>query len=382
MSRLHPLVPILALLLTAATPRSAVGFVNLTQLMANDPMHSVLLGFDREIAALRSTRNLSGLTALSAQAAGAARAVRDGAASAQIRARAIGSRGAAAGHARESAALAALLASQRSGDREIGRFTGELNRETATNATNYASALATRNDRAYAARAQELREKELTLAFDLARQNAGRRLSLRIKLTDLHLSRMVRAKLQAQLAALDAAERRPVAVLRARDAATLAAYRRKLESETARESAQMDARLRQTASANYALRARVLKSEAQPRAASRNLASGAAAFAATLRPGAASTDIAAGFQSAGDDVARRLDGLGAMAQASQRETNATLESLVAMRRALYRTIVARVELEAQLVARRRGIDRVVYGSAPPSGSVNLTGAVRAALTRS
>lgn len=379
MTNLGPLATLLTLTLVAAAPRPPVGFIDLPRLVASDPLHGVLQSYDREIAALRKTQNVPGLGDVAAQASRAANAARAGGAAAQTRVRSVAARNQQTDRARERAALAGVLASQRAGDSDVARYSGELRRETDTNASNYASALATRNDRAYAARAQQLREKELTLAFDLARKNAGTRLSLRLKLSDLHLTKAKRAVLQAQLAALDAQEQRPVAALRARDAGILVSYARQLRADAGREGATMDARLRQTAGANFAVRERVRESATQGNAESAKLAAAASSFAAGYRLGTDAADVASGFGNAGNDLSGRFARLGDAANASQRATAAELGVLTRTRDALYRSIVSRIQRQGALVARRNGVAKIEYGSARPGGSIDLTRAVRAAL---
>lgn len=379
MTNLRALSALLAVALVAATPQLPVGFVDLPQLVASDPLHGVLQSYDREIAALRKTETVPGLGDVTSQAYRAANAARAGGAAAQSRVRSVAARSRQADRARERSALAGVLASQRTGDADISRYSGELRRETDANASNYASSLATRNDRAYAAREQQLREKELTLAFDLARKNAGTRLSLRLKLSDLHLTKAKRAALQAQLGALDAQEQRPVAALRARDAVILASYGRQLQDDAGKEGAAMDARLRQTAGANLAVRERVRQSATQANAGPGSLAAAASSFGASYRLGADAADVASGFGYAGNDLSRRFTQLGDEANAAQRETAAELGVLTRTRDALYRSIVSRIQRQSALVARRNGIAKIEYGSARPGGSLDLTKAVRAAL---
>jgi hypothetical protein len=379
MTNLRALAALLALALVAATPRPPVGFIDLPRLVAMDPLHGVLQSYDREIAALRKTQNLPGLGDVATQASRAANAARADGAAAKSRVRSVAARNEQSDRARERVAVAGVLASERAGDADIARYTGELRRETDANASNYASALATRSDRAYAARAQQLREKELTLAFDLARKNAGTRLSLRLKLSDLHLTKAKRAMLQTQLAALDAQEQRPVAALRTRDAGILASYARQLQVNAGEEGAAMDARLRQTAGANFAVRERVRESATAGNAGSAKLAVAASSFAGGYRLETDAADVASGFGNAGNDLSRRFAGLGDAASVSQRATAAELGVLTRTRDALYRSIVSRIQRQGALVARRNGVATIEYGSARPGGSIDLTRAVRAAL---
>lgn len=115
-----------------------------------------------------------------------------------------------------------------------------------------------------AAREQQLREKELTLAFDLAQANALKRLRLRLKLEDLHPEPTTRKQLEAELSALNAGESRAVAAMRHSNAAVLADYRLQVEHDTARAGSQMAAQLQAKAAANLALRRKALYGEVIP----------------------------------------------------------------------------------------------------------------------
>lgn len=380
MNRYRSFALLLTVALIAATPpKKAIGFVDLAQLIASHPLHGVLSAYDREIAALRSTQDLPDLSPAAAARAGAS--VSREAANAQRRAGTIAARNEQADRSRERAALTAVIASQRSGDRDLGRYSADLTRETDANFANYGASIAQRNDRAYAAREQQLREKENTLAFDLARKNGGRRLSLRLKLADLHLSRAARTKYAAQLAALDAQESNAVAAMRRSDAAILVAYQRSLESSGGANRAAMGAQIRGAADANLAIRRQVAEAGNQTPALSPNLAVAAAAFEPSYRLGAEGQNVSSGFHAAGDDLSRRFGALGDSARQSERETAAAIARLESTRSQLYRTIVAQIMDNARLVARRHGLQGVEAGGYRPAGSVDLTGAVRAGLAR-
>ena len=53
---------VLALLLLGAGRGESIGFADLPQLIGAHPLYGVLAQYDREIAALRGTRSVSGLT--------------------------------------------------------------------------------------------------------------------------------------------------------------------------------------------------------------------------------------------------------------------------------------------------------------------------------
>ncbi|HET6274470.1 MAG TPA: hypothetical protein VFE16_00860 [Candidatus Cybelea sp.] len=365
-------------LIAAAPPQKAAGFVDLAQLVAIHPLHNVLLAYDREIAALQSTQHLGGLSPATA-AERASAAVRRDASAAQTRTGEIASRDQQADRSRERAAVATILSSQRTGDRDMGRYAASLTRETNANFTNYGASIAERNDRAYAAREQQLREKENTLAFDLARRDAAKRLSLRLKLGDLHLTHPARARYAAELRALDDEELRAISALRRSDAAVLAAYGRGLASSGNADQGAMAVQLRGAAVANLAIRRRVAQAGAQTTATSPGLRAAAASFAPSYRLDAEAQNVTRGFHAAGDELSHRFAQLADSANQSQRETAAAIGRLEATRAQLYRSIVAQIVNEARLVARRRGLDNVEVGRSRPAGSVDLTRAVRAGL---
>lgn len=370
---------ILAIPLIAATPaKKPAGFVDLAQLVASHPLHSVLLAYDREIAALRSTQHLGVLSAATT-AERAAAAVRRDASAAQVRAEAVASRDQGTDRSRERAAVAALLTSQRTGDREMDRYAAGLTRETNANVTNYGTSIAQRTDRAYAAREQQLSEKENTLAFALARRDAAKRLSLRLRLGDLHLTRSARARSTAELKALDDEELRAISALRRSDAAVLTAYRRGLESSGNADQRAMAVRLHGAADANLAIRRRVAQAGGQTTATSPSLRAAAASFAPSYRLGDEARHVTGGFHAAGDELSSRFAQLADSANQSQRETSAAIGRLEATRAQLYRSIVAQIVNEARIVARRQGLGNVEVGNSRSAGSVDLTRAVRAGL---
>lgn len=369
----------LAAFLSPVSAPAAQGpaYVNVARAVAAHPLHAMLAQYDREIAALRATLTVpSGDPAAEARA-GAAGLAR-GAGAAQPHLRAIAARTGADDRTTERDALAAAGSSQRAADRAMAAFSAELARETSASLAAYGGSIAERNTRALAARRQQLHERELTLAFDLARSNAGHRLALRLKLDDLRLDRSDRARVAAELAAMNARESRAVAAMRRDDAAVLAAYESKLRSDGEAEYARMAAQLEAKAAANLATRRRVLRSGANAPAA-QQLTHQAAAFSASYRPSADAQAVANGLHAASADISRRFAVLGATASASQHETVAQIRTLQANRDALYRAMVRQVMREALAAAKARNLAGVAATPARPRGSVDVTPAVEAAL---
>lgn len=357
-----------------------VGYVITSQLIASHPLHGMLTAYDREIAALRSTQSVAGLRDPAASTNNAAAAMRSDAATAGANVTAIGSRDAAANRARERTAARAVLRSRDAPERSVATYASQLAAETNANLRAYGGALSERTSRAYAARAQQLREKESTLAFDLERQNGGKRLMLRLRLGELHLARARRAQLQAQLNALDASERRAIDALRRVDAAQLAAYRSQLESAAASGAGEMDAQLRTKAGANYAILQKVFHENTGADGAfpvPARLVAFTDGYAAQRTAQGISSDL----RSATADVTRRFQRLAAVDAQSRRDVAAQLQTLQSDRMALYRTILAQIQSAAQAVARERHVSAVrLVSTMPESGLLNLTAAVAARLT--
>jgi hypothetical protein len=292
---------------------------------------------------------------------------------------AIGSRDAAANRERERTAAAAVLASRQAPERTFATYRSQLATETNANLRAYSGGLNQRTERAYAARAQQLREKESTLAFDLGRQNAGKRLMLRLKLAELHMTPARRAQLQGQLNALDASERQAADAMRRRNAAELAVYRSQLEGEAAAGAGAMDAQLRAKAGANYAILQRVFN-EGAGAAGAFPLPSQLAAFTKGYDARRTAQDISSDVHGATADVAQRFAALGAVDSQSRRDVASQLQALQAARAAIYGTILKQVQAAGETVARERHLTAIRLVSAAPKGDfVNVTGAVAATM---
>jgi hypothetical protein len=368
-----------ATLAPAAAATASVGFADLPQLVARHPLHGVLVQYDAQIAALRATQSVAGLrnpAEIANQNANALQAETSGAAA---RAGAIGTRHAAANRARERAAITQLVAAKAQGS-GMAAYTTRLASETNANLRAYASAMTERSDRAYAARAQQFREKELTLAYDLARRNAGKRLTLQLKLNDLRLTAARRAGLQAQLAALSGEERQTVEAAQRSDAQLLAAYRSQLEGDAAAASSAMDEQLRSKAGANYTILQRVFN-EAGNGLETLPSASQLVAFSRSYAAASDARGIALAMRGAAGDLAQRFRQDAAVDAQSQRDVAAQLRALEADRDALDRSIVTEIRAQALAVARGRGLASVDFVSTVPKGAIDLTQVVAARLTQ-
>ena len=371
---------VLALLLTGAGRGEPIGFADLRQLIGAHPLHGVLAQYDREIAALRGTQDVSGLTDPAARAEHGAATLKGDAARAATRAQRIASSAAGADLGEESRALAAIGALRSARDRDVAVYDSELERETGASLIAFGQATADRTERAYEARRQQLHEKELTFAYDLARQDAPKRLRLRLKLDDdAYLSHATRAALRSELEVFDRREAVALSQMRRDDAATLANYWTELNRLGTVANARMNAQLSGKAAANLAIRQRASQAESNAGAAFSSLDSELAFFRSTYRSQSDASAIASGLHGASAEISGRF---GQIAQADRESRGATdrqLARLESDRRDLYRAIVAQIERTAEEIQLQRHLAGVILTGSRPKGSVDLTAAVRSQL---
>ena len=90
--------------------------------------------------------------------------------------------------------------------------------------------------------------------------------------------------------------------------------------------------------------------------------------------------IAQGFGAAGVDLSRRIGELSDADERSRAAMSTQIQRLTVDRRNLYRSIVAQIERIANRLARARRLTKVTVGNSRPKGSIDLTAAIRAALT--
>jgi hypothetical protein len=360
----------------------ATGFADLPRLVTSHPLHGVLAGYDREIAALRATQSVPGLVDAGARTERAIAALRGDAAAAQLRARNVASAHAGVDRAQENAALAEIIAWRDGAEGGTTLYDAELDRETDASLTAFERATAQRNERAYAARQQELHERELGLAYALARRDAAQHLSLRLKLGELHPLPATRRTLEAELSALDARESTTIDAARRNDGAILTSYSSELQRAEARANARMAAQLRAKARANLNIRRSVSQAESNARGVLPSFAQRLALFRSSYRLAADAGSLVDGFRTASADVANRFETLAATDRESRRATAVQIQRLEDDRAALYRSIVAQIVRTANRLGQERHLKSVRVGGASLQGSVDLTAAVRDELARS
>ncbi len=242
-----------------------------------------------------------------------------------------------------------------------------------------------RTQRAYEARAQELRERESALLLELARANAPTRLVLRAKLQTLALDTQTRRRLTNRLAALQDREDAAVAALRSTNARTLAAYARVLHERARSDVAKMHADLQTRTSANLAARERVLAAQtssggslhmptAQAHAGSEaEMLSQYNALVNAPSPDASS------YANARANLTERFKALGAADAADTQSVKSQIASLAHDRAAVVERIRSQIVLEAKREAKARDLWLIYTSGLTPRGSVDITAAVAADL---
>ncbi|MGZ3527171.1 MAG: hypothetical protein ACXVAO_05660 [Vulcanimicrobiaceae bacterium] len=377
---------------------SRSGSVNVRALLHAHPLFSILQQYDREIATLRATNSAAPIQ-------GNVEALGRDFDDATVRVRALtGERGDAL-RARERNATSALLnnaqteqnydaqyaAVHREAIRDMGGYRDALLRQERVALSTYAQAVDSRTRRAYAARAQEFNEREASLALQLAKRNAEKRLRLRIRLANLYHDAHERAALKGELAALDAYEGRIVDAQRRRDAAALSGIRTRLYAQAASDYARMSTAMRAKTAANLAARRAVLQAQS---GGSKSLQDGKNGFAAPNTAaridafrgngGGFGTDLSAtiaAFGTARADLSARFTTLADTDDASRRTVMAEAAALERERQTVRAEIVAQIMRYARKVAGERGL-RIVYAVPDvPQRSIDLTPQVRRELAR-
>ncbi len=250
-------------------------------------LRPVLAQYDREIAAVESTLSTPYFSDSSAQINRAIADLRSELQSSASQIDVLVGQKAALYQTREDNAVAQLLAaSQSSGpsqseiagrlaqtyreqyaqlrsnaNRDMAAYQDSLNAQQRQKYAAFVSAVSGRTQRAFAARAQELREQEATYALDLARGDAPQLLPLQTKLRTLTLDSQRKAQLEARVSSIVAAEHAALARRRAVDGATLNAYRTQLEAQAKTDMAQMAVQLQTRAMANLSARRDVVEAQ-------------------------------------------------------------------------------------------------------------------------
>ena len=353
----------LAFVLAAVT-----GYVDVAKLVAQHPLYPVLAQYDREIAAMRSTERVAGLRTIARSVADDSAGMQASAANANRHAQAMSGPSGAAYRSREQAYLGGMQSGRIPNDDAASFRTGASQSGQGTLAA-FRAAMSQRTQRALAERAQQLREKESTLAFDLEKSHAGQRLVLTTKLRNLHLDKAQRVALQSRLDALDTSVASAVAARRRSDGAELAAYGAQLRAQETADDARMAATVARSTQGNAAQRARIHESLPPEAAALRG-----------YDPATGASNVGKAIVRAGDDLHGRFAQLQSVERTSRAGTDARIAELQRARERLYDAIVTQIRNDASRIARNRNMLVVIYQRAPSSGGVDLTKDVERALS--
>jgi hypothetical protein len=351
---------LLSVTLSLSKGSGNVGYVDVQKLVTQHPLYPVLAQYDREIAAMRSTQRVPGLRSLATSVRQDGAAMQASATAANRRAQAMTSGNGAAYRSREQAYLSGMQ-SHRIPTGDAAAYRSGAARSAQATLAAYRAAMAQRTQRALVARAQQLREKETTLAFDLEKSHAGQRLVLSTKLHNLHLDRAQRAVLQKKLDALDASVADAVAVRRRSDQALLAAYAAQLGAQERADDARMAATVARSTKANVAQRRNVVESLPPEADALRG-----------YDPATGASNVGTSIAQAGNDLQSRFAQLQSVERSSYADTSARIAALQRARRQLYDAIVTQIRNDASQIASRRNMTVVIYQRAPSSGGTDLT----------
>ncbi len=271
-------------------------------------------------------------------------------------------------------------------------YRASLLRQDAAAIETLTSALNAEAGRTYRTQAEAYQKKEADFALQLASQDAGARLSLRAKLSNLVLDDAARADARKQLDVLDRKEADQLAALKNRDAGALATLRSELRDQTQRELQARAAEMRKRTLAKIEARDAETRREVVAKLStlpgSQPPAGGAAG--STGLPPDMRAKLEALHKQYQDDFNRdaqqtldafaktkaelaerfaRLQGVDLNAEAS---ANRQLGVLQKQRNDLYGQMVAQIGREVKLVAAQKGISVVFTDVVAPAGGVDLT----------
>lgn len=355
-------------------------YVDATRIAAMPELRGFYAAYDRETASLQATQNVPRLSDTRPVAEHQAGVVRSGAREANAALDALRARTSqysprmpdaasirsqiANNYGRESATVHAKAG------QSAEQYRIELNREAQSALQSYRASLDARVNGAYAARAQQLREKEAELEIKLDRQDADQDLLLRVKLQNLKSPQVDRAALKAKLRALEAREDGLRRQLQARDAGTLAAYKSQVIAAATRDYATMAANLQHNVQANWQLRQRVSAAQMQaPEQVSFPAIAGLAFSDRWSQFGNGASRTGAAFTTSADDIARRFSAIGAMDTDARGSAANEIVALQRSRGSLGDELNRRAHAIGKALAEQRGL---VLVDAPRPGAVDLT----------
>jgi hypothetical protein len=322
---------------SAAETQGHLAYVDVGALQST--LRPQLAAYDREIAALKATQSVPQLSDTRGVVRRQAGVVKAGAVEARN-------------------TLAALRTTPP--QPAAGSYRNALSSETATSLANFRAGLQARVESGYAARQQQFYEHEAKLQVQLERASADRRLALVLRMQNLKPPFANRAKLKAQIAAIDGRIARQVGALHASDQQLLAAYKARVEAQAASDYASMQSDMQRKAQANLQLHDRVARQTVRTTGAPRELQQ-------------------AQFDAAGADISRRFSQIADADAAARGSAANQIIALQQDKAALTEEFRRSALAIASSIAQRRGLTLVDH---PVAGATDLTHAVRAVLNGS
>ncbi|MGA2758868.1 MAG: hypothetical protein ABSF08_00935 [Candidatus Cybelea sp.] len=247
-----------------------------------------------------------------------------------------------------------------------------------------ANQLQTQAAQKFRAKAEQLQQNETDLTLRLTQQDAGARLAIKMRLSNLAMDPAARQKAQSDLASINAKESAQVGAQRSADAATLKAYRAQLDRET-----------------GDAIRSQVGAISAQTKAKLEEHRDAVGSQLQRLAPVAPSTHLSPKVQAQIAQIQRQYAGeFAADTSKTIAEYNATksdldkqfaalhgadvgatgaaakeLDSLQKRRDELYQQILAQVQRDATRIAKDRGLSIVFVNIWAAAGGYDMTNQV-------
>lgn len=400
----------------SATSGGPVGYVRMEELVKRHPLYGQLAEYDASIDALNLTATIPAAAASGPELARGEKQLNVELDDARKRTEKILHEKQDEYAKRESAAISAALA----GGSVPGRSTTQIATQMNATAKNqYASAaraaqndfnayraalvlqdrsaidaatraLQARAERTYNAKRDELQSKESQLALDLAGKDAGERLSVKTRLSNLSLDDAAREESKAQLAAIERREADAIGAMRNKDQATLGALQTQLRAgvESDARKAASDIQTRSIAK----LKARETTVRAQFAAPSGPVIAqtqGGPAVNPNLPPNlrakitALHSDYQKKFETDAkstiddfnrtkSDLTRRFEALHGIDARAQDGARKQIASLQKKRDDLYGQIIAQIDREVRVVAHNRGISVVLNSIVGSASGVDLT----------
>jgi hypothetical protein len=236
----------------------------------------------------------------------------------------------------------------------------------------------------YRAKAEQLQQNETDLTLRLTQQDAGARLAIKMRLSNLAMDPAARQKAESDIASINAKENARIGALRSADAATLKAYRAQLNRETG------GAIRSQVGAISAQTRSKLAERRDEVGTQLRSLAP--VAPAAQLSP-KVQTQIAqiqrqyaaafaadtgktiADYNATKNDLDRQFAALHGADVGATGAAAKELDSLQKRRDDLYQQIVAQIERDATRIAKDRGLSIVFVNIWAAAGGYDMTNQV-------